>query len=196
VKKTLIILGSIFGGILLLCCGGGAVALFLIDGDTYAQPADACKTSSVGSLSGLGAVTGQQNKPVTDSGHTYGSCVITLGSGDAGSTLTVVINATSSASDVRAHYKTVKMVADKAIEAPNSGATVEDVDLGAKAFVFSTSAYGEFMIELNFYDDNLNVSLNLRSPTGSRTVAQAKPALVAIGKDLMSALKKGGGHDD
>lgn len=195
-KKVLLILGIIAGALLLLCCGGGAALYFLADTTTYAKPADACGTvTGAQGMSTFGAVKDQQNKDTNAFGRTYGGCVVTF---DTAGTLTVAIDVPSSASDVRAHYDAVKKLAEASTAA---GATVVGVDgIGTKAFAMYTTAGGALMYELDFYDGNLYISLNLTAPAGTAlTPDKIRGDFVVIGKSLMASLESassGSGWDD
>jgi hypothetical protein len=196
VKKALIIIGIVAGALLLLCCGGGVALYFLADTNTYAKPADACATATgAQGVSTFGAVKNKQPKETTAFGRTYPGCVVTF---EAAGTLTVMIDVTSSESDVRTHYDGVKKIAEAATAA---GATVADVDgIGTKAFAMYSTAGGAPMYELDLYDGNLYLSLNLTAPAGA-TLAQDKVRadLVAVGRSLMTSLEStssGSGWDD
>ena len=196
-KKAFLIIGIIAGALLLLCCGGGVALYFLADTTTYAKPADACASvTGAQGMSAFGTVKDKQNKDTTAFGRTYGGCVVTF---DTAGTLTVAIDVPSSGSDVRAHYDAVKKLADASTAA---GATVAGVDgIGTKAFAMhNTTAGGAFMYELDFYDGNLYVSLNLTAPAGTTfTPDKVRADFLVIGKSLMSSLESsssGGGRDD
>ena len=70
-------------------------------------------------------------------------------------------------------------------------ATVAGVDgIGTKAFAMYTTAGGALMYELDFYDGNLYVSLNLTAPTGTTlTPDKVRADFLVIGKSLMSSLE-------
>jgi hypothetical protein len=186
VKKALIIIGIIAGSLLLLCCGGGVALYFLADSNTYAKPADACGTvTGAQGVPAFGTVKDKQPKDTTAFGRTYPGCVVTF---EATGTLTVMIDVPSSASDVRTHYDAVKKLADASTAA---GATVAGVDgIGTKAFAMYTTAGGALMYELDFYDGNLYVSLNLTAPTGTTlTPDKVRADLLVVGRSLMSSLE-------
>jgi hypothetical protein len=192
VKKVLLIVGIVAGALLLLCCGGGAALYFLAD-TTYAKPADACDTvGGAQGLSSFGAVKDRQNKDTKAFGRTYGGCVVTF---DPAGTLTVAIDVPSTAADVRTHYDAVKKLAQATTA---TGATVADVDgIGTKAFAMYTTAGGALMYELDFYDGNLYVSLNIAVPTGTTlTPDKVRGDLVVIGKSLMTSLESSSSGSD
>lgn len=192
-KKALIIIGIIAGALVLLCCGGGVALYFLADTTTYAKPADACATlTAAQGMSTFGAVTNKQSKDTNAFGRTYGGCVVTF---DTAGTLTTAIDVPSSASDVRAHYDAVKKLAQAATAA---GATVVDVDgIGTKAFAMYTTAGGALMYELDLYDGNLYLSLNLTAPTGTTlTPDKARADLIVIGRSMMTSLQSSSSGGD
>lgn len=195
-KKVFLILGIIAGALLLLCCGGGVALYFLADTTTYAKPADACATvTAAQGTSAFGALKDKQNKDTNAFGRTYGGCVLTY---ETTGTLTVAIDVPSSASDVRTHYDAVKKLAEASTAA---GATVTDVDgIGTKAFAMYTTAGGALMYELDFYDGNLYLSLNLTAPAGTTlTPDKVRADLIVIGKSMMTSLESsssGGDGDD
>lgn len=185
-KKVFLIIAIITGSLLLLCCGGGVALYLLADTTTYAKPADACVTvTGAQGLSTFGAVKDQKAKDTTAFGRTYGGCVVTF---DTAGTLTAMIDVPSSASDVRTHYDAVKKLAEATITA---GATVTDVDgIGTKAFAMYTTAGGALMYELDWYDGNLYLSLNLTAPTGTTlTPDKVRADLIVIGRSLMTSLE-------
>jgi hypothetical protein len=193
VKKVFLILGIIAGALLLLCCGGGVALYFLADTTTYAKPADACATvTGAQGVSTFGAVKNQQPKDTTAFGRTYPGCVVTF---EAAGTLTVMIDVPSSESDVRTHYDAVKKLA---LGATGAGATVVDVDgIGVKAFAMYTTAGGALMYELDFYDGNLYLSLNLTAPAGTTlTPDKVRADFITIGKSLMSSLESSSSGSD
>ncbi|GAA3204945.1 hypothetical protein ACFO1B_33205 [Dactylosporangium siamense] len=185
-KKVFLILGIIAGSLLLLCCGGGVALYFFADTNTYAKPADVCATVNEADGSGAwGIPTGTKTKDTNAFGRTYSSCVVTLPSDG---TLTVAIDVTSSKSDAREHYDAVKKIADNATSA---GATVATIGgIGAAAFSMSTNQNNALMYELDFYDDNLYISLNLTTPTGTTLTAdKVRTDFTFIAKGLMKTLK-------
>jgi hypothetical protein len=185
VKKVLLIVGIVAGSLLLLCCGGGVALYFFADSASYAKPADACATvTGAPGVSAFGAVKDQQPKTSEAYGRSYGGCVVTL---DAAGTLTVMIDVPSSGSAVRDHYDKVKRVADAATAA---GATVVDVSgVGTKAFAMYTTTGGALMYELDLYDGNLYLSLNLTTPAGTTLTADKVSAdFVTIAKAVMASL--------
>ncbi|MEV4516411.1 hypothetical protein AB0K00_46555 [Dactylosporangium sp. NPDC049525] len=191
-KKVFLIIGIIAGALLLLCCGGGVALYFLADTTTYAKPADACVTvTGAQGMSAFGAVKDKQNKDTNAFGRTYGGCVVTF---DTAGTLTVAIDVPSSASDVRTHYDAVKKLAGSATAA---GATVTDVDgIGTKAFAMYTTTGGALMYELDFYDGNLYISLNLTTATGTTlTPDKVRADFLVIGKSMMQSLESSSGSD-
>jgi hypothetical protein len=194
VKKALLIIGIVAGALLLLCCGGGVALYFLADTTTYAKPADACASvTGAQGISAFGAVKDKQNKDNTAYGRTYGGCIVNF---DTAGTLTAAIDVPSSESDVRTHYDAVKKFADASTAA---GATVAGVDgIGTKAFaMYNTTAGGAFMYELDFYDGNLFISLNLTAPAGTTlTPDKVRADLVVIGKSLMSSLESSSSGSD
>lgn len=195
-KKVFLILGIIAGALLLLCCGGGVALYFLADTTTYTKPADACTTvTAAEGSSAFGTVKDTQNKDTTAFGRTYGGCVLTY---EETGTLTVAIDVPSSASDVRTHYDAVKKIAEASTAA---GATVTDVDgIGTKAFAMYTTAGGALMYELDFYDGNLYLSLNLTTPAGTTlTPDKVHADFLVIGRSIMTSLEdssSGGDGDD
>ncbi|MDG6105729.1 hypothetical protein Daura_12720 [Dactylosporangium aurantiacum] len=191
-KKVFLILGIIAGSLLLLCCGGGVALYFLADSTTYAKPADACATvTAAKGTSAFGALKDQQKKDTTAFGRTYGGCVLTY---EATGTLTVAIDVPSSASDVRTHYDAVKKLAEASTAA---GATVTDVDgIGTKAFAMYTTAGGALMYELDLYDGNLYLSLNLTAPAGTTlTPDKVRADFLVIGKSMMTSLESSSSGD-
>jgi hypothetical protein len=193
VKKVFLIIGIIAGALVLLCCGGGVALYFLADSTTYAKPADACvAVTGAQGMSTFGAVKDKQNKDTNAFGRTYGGCVVTF---DTAGTLTVAIDVPSSASDVRTHYDAVKKLAQASTAA---GATVADVSgIGTKAFAMYTTAGGALMYELDFYDGNLYISLNLTAPTGTTlTPDKVRADLLVIGRSLMTSLESASSGSD
>ena len=179
VKKTLVIIGSILGGLLLLCCGGGAVLLYLAPDNAYAQPADVCTTSSVASLSAFGTAGDQRSKPVTAFGRTFGSCVRSFDSGGTRVTLTIVVDVTDGDDDAKAHWDSARAFA----AAAGAGANPEDVS-GSWDHAFGYA--GQDTYELDLCDSNLYLSLNVVGmPAGT-----ARAALVALAGELAKALEK------
>ncbi|GAB3825237.1 hypothetical protein ACFPIJ_36860 [Dactylosporangium cerinum] len=184
-KKVFLILGIIAGSLLLLCCGGGVALYFLAD-TSYTKPADACATvTGAQGVSAFGTVKDKQPKDTTAFGRTYGGCVVSF---EATGTLTVMIDVPSSGSDVRTHYDAVKKLA---LGSTSAGATVVDVDgIGTKAFAMYTTAGGALMYELDFYDGNLYISLNITAPAGTTlTPDKVRGDFLTIGTSMMSALE-------
>ncbi|MEV4141244.1 hypothetical protein AB0J72_54895 [Dactylosporangium sp. NPDC049742] len=195
-KKVFLILGIIAGSLLLLCCGGGVALYFFADSTTYAKPADACATvSAAQGLSSFGTVKDQKPKETKAFGRTYPGCVVTY---EAAGTLTVMIDVPSSESDVRTHYDSVKKAADASVAA---GATVADVSgVGTKAFAMYTTADKALLYELDLYDGNLYLSLNIIAPAGTTlTPDKVRADFVTAAKSMMSSLEassSGGDLDD
>jgi hypothetical protein len=177
VKKTLIVVGSVLGGLLVLCCAGG-VALYLLADTTYGKPSDPCAISALDSLSDLGDVSDKKPDTVNAFGRTYSKCVVTLG---ADRSLTVVVDVPSSGSDARAHYDTVRKIA-------GTGTVADLPNVGTKAFTMYTLTGDSLMFELDFYDGNLYASLNFVAD--GVTAEQARAWLTTVAKGVMSSLEQ------
>ncbi|MET7426103.1 hypothetical protein [Dactylosporangium sp. NPDC005555] len=186
-KKVFLILGIIAGALLLLCCGGGVALYYFADTTTYAKPSDACATvTGAQGIAPFGAVKDQQPKSTNAFGRTYPGCVVTF---ETAGTLTVMIDVTSSESDVRVHYDSIKKAADASVAA---GATVADVSgIGTKAFAMYTTADKALLYELDLYHGNLYISLNITAPAGTTlTPDKVRADFLTMARSMMSSLEE------